>query len=59
MKKGLHITNEDSIRVICHACGERVKPKKISKLVRRGVIMSFYKWQFNCPRCGEERIYES
>lgn len=45
-------------RVICPACGKTVTPKKVKRTIRNGKIMSFYQYEYNCPKCSEQRIWE-
>jgi predicted RNA-binding Zn-ribbon protein involved in translation (DUF1610 family) len=43
--------------VICPACGEEVTPKQVKRIARQGNIMSFYSIEYDCPKCGMERIW--
>lgn len=44
--------------VICPACGEEVTPKQVKRIARQGNIMSFYSIEYDCPKCGMERIWD-
>lgn len=48
----------ETIKVKCTACMEMVTPKAVTVTARRGVIMSFVKTEYNCPKCGMERIWD-
>ena len=50
--------SEELPEIECPACGEKVIPKKAVETTRRGKIMSFVRDIYNCPKCGEKRIYD-
>jgi predicted RNA-binding Zn-ribbon protein involved in translation (DUF1610 family) len=44
--------------VQCPACLCMVYPKVVERVVRKGSILYFYQVEYDCPKCGEKRIYE-
>lgn len=46
------------IIVPCPACMCMVHPKKVKRVVRDGKLIQFYQFEYDCPKCGERRIYD-
>jgi len=43
--------------VLCPACFCMVHPKREKVITRYGMIMSFYTYEYNCPKCEEKNMY--